>query len=867
MEKKQNARWNAYFGSAWQQVTAVLPGLGGFLVDHQNQTICLDENTKKLLGFQEEPDYTAFCHAIGRLQHHTELSSPLRIHILEMSDDVIAGFVNVEEERENVSLLETLPVISQTQLLSHMTEEKGKSLLALAKIEGAENPTMATICISSAVHAMKRALPERALLGAHNGTEFWIYVPEYEEQPEKLLQRVKQAVEQCALTDEFGVVITEHYVLTLTIGCSVESGIPSERMHTASFALYEAGAKGTGSISFFSQSSYELQKNEYHDVRLFSKLIEQNLFQYHFQPIVDAHTGEIVAYEALMRTDPCIGLNPLQVLNMAERFGRLYDIEKATLFNTLEMLSRNQSFFEKRKLFVNSITAHMLVEEDYQKLREDYGELMEKVVIELTEQTEITDETLEYIHKRLKGDNIRLAIDDYGTGYSNTSNLLRYNPYVVKIDRSLITGIDSNQKVQKIVSSIVEFLHASGYVALAEGVETYGELQYMISIGSDLIQGYYTSRPKPVLINDIADDIKNEIVQINLELSGEVQRVYRPVEGETVKLQELAAQKYTDILIDTKEVTLVGVEDQPFSILVNVKDEVECTMHLQDAALVSVSAEPVIKLGEGTNLRIYCEGNNSFERKGVLVPRTSTLYIGGTGNLSISADSKDCFAIGNNIKHSHGDIEIALDGRLSILANGDSCIGIGGGRNRDHRMIRIMKGALDICCSGSSCVGIGTYEGPTRIELRGLSLKTKITAPNAVSVGSMRGNAEIQISDYQLNLCTMGTNQMGIGVLEKGTGHVGLYAGTLSVTLKGMELSCVGTRSGNVDCEVSCSNLVLYGEGGTISGVGDYSGSGDVKVENSEVDITFYTSRGIGLGSPQGTLETVGVKKNIMISE
>lgn len=70
----------------------------------------------------------------------------------------------------------------------------------------------------------------------------------------------------------------------------------------------------------------------------------------------------------------------------------------------------------------------------------------------MTEQTEISEDDLDRIRVRLEKNNMSLAIDDYGTGYSNTSNLLRYDPEVVKIDRSLISGIDQNPKAQKIVS-------------------------------------------------------------------------------------------------------------------------------------------------------------------------------------------------------------------------------------------------------------------------------------------------------------------------------------------------------------------------------------------------------------------------------
>ena len=112
-------------------------------------------------------------------------------------------------------------------------------------------------------------------------------------------------------------------------------------MHTAEFTLYQAVSHGCGSIYKYSEERYEHQKSEYSSMRRFSQLSEKNLCVYHFQPIVSACTGDIVAYEALMRTDSSIGMFPLEILGAATKYGRLYDIEKATFKNTVKIISEN----------------------------------------------------------------------------------------------------------------------------------------------------------------------------------------------------------------------------------------------------------------------------------------------------------------------------------------------------------------------------------------------------------------------------------------------------------------------------------------------------------------------------------------------
>ena len=99
--------------------------------------------------------------------------------------------------------------------------------------------------------------------------------------------------------------------------------------------------------------------------------------------------------------------------------------------------------------------------------------------------------------------NIKTAVDDYGSGYSNVSNLLRYKPDYVKIDRSLLTRIEESPQKQHFVRDIIEFSHDNGILALAEGVETEAELKTVIMLGVDLVQGYFTARPEKELVQTI----------------------------------------------------------------------------------------------------------------------------------------------------------------------------------------------------------------------------------------------------------------------------------------------------------------------------------------------------------------------------
>ena len=250
--------------------------------------------------------------------------------------------------------------------------------------------------------------------------------------------------------------------------------------------------------------------------KAFELLIEKNLFHYHYQPIVNAKNGEIFAYEALMRTDEGIGMCPTEILDTARKYNRLYDIEKATMFNIMERFAANPDMFFGKKLFINTIPGHFLSDYDIDMLVQKYGGYMDQFIFELTEQDTVSDEELEKL-RRLNGDfsNSHIAIDDYGTGHSNIVNLMRYAPQIIKIDHFLILDIHKNQNKQLFVRNIIEFAKLNKIMVLAEGVETSNELHMLIDLGVDLIQGFYTGRPEPVPIAAVDEEIRQEIIQAN----------------------------------------------------------------------------------------------------------------------------------------------------------------------------------------------------------------------------------------------------------------------------------------------------------------------------------------------------------------
>lgn len=863
----ENKLWQSYFGAVWGKVCSIWHNIGGFVMDEKSGEFYADENCRALMGLRENTDYDKFRDIVALNGGGRDLGLPLCIELLDTPSGITAGIVYLSKEYMSKSVFEGLDIIPQSELVRLLDGMTRSSLLALVRFDGAGKLLDSDYCIGEALKAAVAVLPENTVTAFNSDGQFWIYVPRFGGKPEEFADNIRKAVKECCLPDEFGVRSSSNHSLSVTAGISSGFEVPARLMHAAGFALYEAKAKGAGSICCFDPEKYAKQKSDIESIRAFSELLDKNLFTYHFQPIVSSSTGEIVAYEALMRTKGNIALNPLQILNCAKNFGRLYDIEKATLKNTLKYLSKHQLDFENRRLYINSISSHALDDKDFYAIVNDYGELLEKVVIEMTEQTEISEDDLDRIRVRLEKNNMSLAIDDYGTGYSNTSNLLRYDPEVVKIERSLISGIDQNPKAQKIVSKMVEYFHSSGYTALAEGVETSEELKTMIYFGVDLIQGYYVSKPKPVLIHDISENIREEIVAYSIEAGDKDKKVFHAEDNDVIDLAEMYKKRYSDIFLGTGTFTLSGKaeDDRAVPLSVTVGNGVDCVIHLKNAWLTTYGELPNIKLGTGSRVRIVCSGEDHIDGRGIYVPEGSSLELVGSGELYVRSESKDCYAIGTDSRQPCGRITVTMTGILDITANGDKCVGIGGGGCKDG--IVIAGGDIAVNCSGDRCVGIGSIDGDADVTISNCGCRLKLAAGMSVGIGAVKGSADISISDYNISCVLSGNNLTAVGVMSNGTGKICILDGRLNISMKGRTLNCVGTRGGKLDCELENTVFTLYCEGGSVSGVGDKTGKGDVTAKSCQFDVMFLTGDGWEIGSPEGMLSVVDCKKNIKINE
>ncbi len=202
-----------------------------------------------------------------------------------------------------------------------------------------------------------------------------------------------------------------------------------------------------------------LTEEEKQEFKKVEEIIDGNLLKYHFQPIVSALNGEVFSYEALMRSAGDPKITPFHILKYAALNDRLEDIERATFINVLGLIGKMREELGGRAVFINSIPDVRLGDADVEKISELLRKYSDCTVVELTESAEADEGQLTVLKDRYGSLNVKIAVDDYGTGYSNVSNLLRYTPNFVKIDRSLLSEINVDAKKRHFVRDIIEFCH------------------------------------------------------------------------------------------------------------------------------------------------------------------------------------------------------------------------------------------------------------------------------------------------------------------------------------------------------------------------------------------------------------------------
>lgn len=239
------------------------------------------------------------------------------------------------------------------------------------------------------------------------------------------------------------------------------------------------------------------------------EIVNKNKIQCVFQPIIDITKKKACAFEGLVRGPFQSSLhNPLNLFQVAEEQGVLYEVDTFVRMSTIESFAKQVSADEHLHLFLN-ISVNAVMNPSHQpgltlQILEKFGISPEKVVIEITELQPIEDfEAFVMAINYYRSNGFKVAIDDLGSGYNCLRIWSEVKPDFVKIDRHFVSDIDLHEEKQAFMSTLMTLAKSTHTRVVAEGVETEKELEVLIRLGVELVQGYLFKKPNEIISEEL----------------------------------------------------------------------------------------------------------------------------------------------------------------------------------------------------------------------------------------------------------------------------------------------------------------------------------------------------------------------------
>lgn len=342
------------------------------------------------------------------------------------------------------------------------------------------------------------ALPEEARVARIGGDEYAVLLPDPGDLPLLLLaRRVRQAVSRRVQVDG----------VDLRVGASVgvarsTAGLDAvEVLRRADVAMYQA-KQGRLGESLYDPAHDAFTRDRLEQVELLRQGIEGGQLEVWYQPLVSAATQQVVAVEALVRwRHPVLGpLPPVAFLPEARRSGLMPALTECVVDLVLADAVRWDREGRRFQVGLNCAPPELLGDRFLPHLVAGLGRAglpAGRLCVEVTEDSFVTDpDRARRALQELQDHGVVVAIDDYGTGFSSLAYLRDLPVHSLKLDRSFLRGLDSDD-ARTIVESTLHMAHALRLELVAEGVEDAATAATLVAMGVDVLQGFHFARPMP----------------------------------------------------------------------------------------------------------------------------------------------------------------------------------------------------------------------------------------------------------------------------------------------------------------------------------------------------------------------------------
>jgi len=349
---------------------------------------------------------------------------------------------------------------------------------------------------------LKSQVRENDFAARLGGDEFVILTEQLDSRKsiQPIIKRLMNAFSSPCQLDEHSVHITP----SVGVAFFPDAHSLEELLQQADMAMYQAKASTKSSIYIYNKAlESKFERNSQIGNQLKNALRKDEL-SVSFQPVSAVASPHTIYMESLIRwNSPELGIvRPDEFIDVAEKTPVINDITQQVIrysANTVKQLKDNNLDHLLEKIAIN-ICASQLDDENFYARFISWAQSanmpLDKVCIEITERQLIEKTQLCKLHfSKLKKMGVSIALDDFGTGYSSLTHLVELDIDILKIDRKLISNIDTNPDNAALVSGITEMAHRLGLIVIAEGIERLEEYKLLAGINCDFLQGFFIEKP------------------------------------------------------------------------------------------------------------------------------------------------------------------------------------------------------------------------------------------------------------------------------------------------------------------------------------------------------------------------------------
>lgn len=402
-------------------------------------------------------------------------------------------------------------ILERLQLLVNLSEnEKSAFFIVFIDLDNFKkiNDTMGHLYgddyLKYTATRLKELVHEDDLLGRMGGDEFALIIQRnikedaaynyVESLRNELCDKIKTSCSEFKVSASFGISVFPQ-----------DGKDPIELLKSADTSMYKAKELGRNNIQFFRPDMKEEILNKIQMESLLLKAYENKEFFIEYQPQFNAEDHRIRGFEALIRWDsPHYGrVAPMSFIPLAEEMGLIIGIGQWVLLTACHKFKELDNRFDQNLCISVNVSAVQMRDKNFvdivKKVLDETNMDPKQLELEITESLFIDhiEETIAMLNE-IKSLNVRISLDDFGTGFSSLSYLRRLPIDTLKIDKSFIDDLTDKDSSIRIVGDIISLGHNLDAHIVAEGIENSTQLEYLKNHNCDCIQGFMFGKPMSV---------------------------------------------------------------------------------------------------------------------------------------------------------------------------------------------------------------------------------------------------------------------------------------------------------------------------------------------------------------------------------